>query len=58
MKPQETSHKFLQESLTMLIDKYTFTKDDLLVVAAGNFGRSYGVSYTEIGTIENLLVNL
>jgi pyruvate kinase len=58
MKPQETSHKFLQEALTTLIDKYTFTKDDLLVVAAGNFGRSYGVSYTEIGTIENLMGNL
>ncbi len=58
MKPQETSHKFLQETLTTLIDKYTFTKDDLLVVAAGNFGRSYGVSYTEIGTIENLMENI
>lgn len=58
MKPQETSHEFLQEALTTLIDKYIFTKDDLLVVAAGNFGRSYGVSYTEIGTIENLMGNL
>lgn len=58
MEPKETSHEFLSEALTTLIDKYTFTKDDLLVIVAGNFGRSYGVSYTEIGTIENLLVNL
>lgn len=58
MEPKETSHEFLSEALTTLIDKYTFTKNDLLVIVAGNFGRSYGVSYTEIGTIENLLGNL
>ncbi|MBU8893732.1 MAG: pyruvate kinase [Bacteroidales bacterium] len=58
MVPQETSHKFLSEALTNLLNKYTFNKDDLIVVAAGNFGRSNGVSYTEIGTIENLMGNL
>lgn len=58
MKPQKTSHKFLQESLTNLVNKYTFNQNDLIVVAAGNFGRSLGVSYTEVGTIENLLGNL
>ncbi len=58
MHPKETSHEFLSEALTNLITNYTFTKDDLLVVAAGNFGRSYGVSYTEIATLENLLGNL
>ncbi|MCK5168854.1 MAG: pyruvate kinase [Bacteroidales bacterium] len=58
MKPKETSHEFLSEALTNLINTYTFTKDDIFVVTAGNFGRSYGVSYTEIGTMENLLVNL
>ncbi len=58
MDPKETSHEFLSEALTNLIENYTFTKDDLLVVAAGNFGRSYGVSYTEIGTLENLMGNL
>jgi len=58
MKPKETSHEFLSEAITGLIHKYTFTKDDLFVVAAGNFGRSYGVSFTEIGTLENLMGNL
>lgn len=58
MEPKETSHEFLSEALRYLISNYTFTKDDLLVVAAGNFGRSYGVSYTEIGTLENLMENL
>jgi pyruvate kinase len=58
MEPKETSHEFLSEALTNLIENYTFTKDDLLVVAAGNFGRSVGVSFTEIGTLENLMGNL
>jgi pyruvate kinase len=58
MKPKETSHEFLSEALTNLINKYPFTKDDLFVVAAGNFGRSYGVSFVEIGTLENLMGNL
>lgn len=58
MEPKETSHEFLSEALTNLIENYTFIKDDLLVVAAGNFGRSVGVSFTEIGTLENLMGNL
>jgi len=58
MELQETSHKFLLEALTNLIDKYTFHQDDLIVVAAGNFGRGYGVTYTEIGAVANLMANL
>jgi pyruvate kinase len=58
MELKETSHQFLSEALNNVIHNYKFCKDDLFVVAAGNFGRSYGVSYTEIGTLENLLGNL
>lgn len=58
MEPKDTSHEFLSEALTKLIENQTFMKDDVLVVAAGNFGRSYGVSFTEIGTLENLMGNL
>jgi pyruvate kinase len=58
MEPKETSHEFLSVALTNLINNYPLSKDDLFVVAAGNFGRSYGVSYTEIGTLENLMGNL
>lgn len=58
MKLKETSHEFLSEALTNIFNTYPITKDDLIVVAAGNFGRSYGVSYTEIGTLENLMGNL
>jgi len=58
MDPKSTSHEFLREAITNLLDKYTFDQEDLIVVAAGNFGRSMGVSYNEIGTIKNLLGNL
>jgi len=58
MELKETSHEFLSESLNSIIRNHTFTKDDLFVVAAGNFGRSYGVSFVEIGTLENLMGNL
>ena len=58
MVPRETSHEFLNEALTNLVNKYTFNQDDVVVVIAGNFGRSYGVSYTEIGTVGNLMGHL
>jgi len=58
MELKETSHEFLLEALTSLINKHTFEPDDLIVVAAGNFGRSMGVSYIEIGTVEKLMGNL
>ena len=58
MELKETSHEFLLEALTNLINKHTFSKDDLIVVIAGNFGRSLGASYTEIGTVGNLMGHL
>lgn len=57
MQPKETTHEFLSEALTNLKSNYPFSKDDLFVVVAGNFGRSNGVSFTEIGTLENLMEN-
>ncbi|MFO8234019.1 MAG: pyruvate kinase [Bacteroidales bacterium] len=58
MKPRETSHEFLLDAIDHLQDAYHFNNDDLLVVLAGNFGRSYGASYIEIGTIKNLVGHL
>ena len=55
MSPKDTSHEFLLEALTNLLNEQTLNKDDLIVVVAGNFGRSFGASYTEISTIENLM---
>jgi pyruvate kinase len=55
MSPKDTSHEFLLEAFTNLLNEQTLNKDDLIVVVAGNFGRSFGASYTEISTIENLM---
>lgn len=55
MKPRETSHEFLKHAITNLKKTHHFCDTDLVVVVAGNFGRSAGASYIEIGSLENLL---
>ncbi|MDA3780769.1 MAG: pyruvate kinase [Bacteroidales bacterium] len=55
MEPRETSHEFLSEALSKLLDKNTFKADDIIVVIAGNFGRSYGASFIEVGTVNKLI---
>jgi pyruvate kinase len=58
MESKETSHEFLLEALTSLINKQQLNHNDLIVVTAGNFGRTMGVSYIEIGTAGKLMGNL
>lgn len=58
MDPHETSHEFLFDAIKHLEEDHDFCKDDTLVVIAGNFGRSYGASYIEIGTLKNLIGHL
>ena len=58
MESKETSHEFLLEALTSLINKKQLNQDDLIVVTAGNFGRTMGVSYIEIGTAGKLMGKL
>jgi pyruvate kinase len=58
MEPRDTSHEFLLDALTGLLDRHTFDPDDRIVVIAGNFGRGYGASYIEIGTVSNLIGHL
>ena len=55
MNPRETSHEFLQEAINLLKTNYDFDDKDLVVVTAGNFGRNFGVTFIEIGTLDNLL---
>lgn len=55
MKPDLTSHEFLQTALTRLIEEKRFDEDSLITVLAGNFGSDYGASYVEISTAKNLL---
>jgi len=46
---------FIKSALKNLMHKKTFNKDNLVVVVAGNFGRSTGASYMEIATVKNML---
>lgn len=55
MKPDLSSHEFLQAALTRLIKEKYFTKNCLITVLAGNFGSDSGASYVEISTASNLL---
>jgi pyruvate kinase len=55
MKPDLSSHEFLQEALTYLLDGKYISRDDLITVLAGNFGSEAGASYVEISTAHNLL---
>jgi pyruvate kinase len=55
MKPDLTSHEFLDTALTQLLSENRFEEDSLITVLAGNFGSNNGASYVEISTAKNLL---
>jgi pyruvate kinase len=55
MEPRDTSHEFVQQAVCSLKKEGVVKDKSLVVVAAGNFGRSTGVSYIEIGTVANIL---
>jgi pyruvate kinase len=55
MKPDLSSHEFLETALNRLLAENRFKKDDLITVLAGNFGSNNGASYVEISTAKNLL---
>lgn len=55
MQPHDTSHEFLSKSLNRLIEKQHLNIEDMIVVVAGNFGRSVGASFIEIGSIQHLI---
>ena len=46
---------FIKNALNNLIHKKTFNKENIVLIIAGNFGRSSGASYIEIATVKNLL---
>lgn len=58
MKPRDTSHEFLLNTINHLKEDHEITEEDLVVIIAGNFGRGYGASYIEIGTVKNLVGHL
>ena len=55
MEPRNTADDFLQHALSKLIDNKCLTKDSLIVVLAGNFGRSQGATFVEISNVEHLI---
>ncbi len=55
MKPDLTSHEFLETALNQLLSENRFKEDSLITVLAGNFGSDNGASYVEISTAKNLL---
>jgi pyruvate kinase len=58
MKPRDTSHEFLLDTINHLKEDHNIKEEDLVVILAGNFGRGYGASYIEIGTVKNLVGHL
>lgn len=55
MKPRDITHEFVGDALSRLLGEGSLSEHDLVVVVAGNFGRSGGVSFVEIGSVRNLL---
>ncbi len=55
MEPRETSHEFIQEALNVLLADKLLKEKHNVVIAAGNFGRSAGVTYIEIGTVKDII---
>jgi len=49
-----THNGFIKESLLVLYEQKLIKKDDLVVILGGNYGISYGASFIEISTVENL----
>ena len=50
----ENHDEFLKQALDNLTNKASFGEDDLVVVVAGNFGKTGGTSLMEIGSIKEL----
>lgn len=55
MEPQKSSHEFLQKALKRYSNKKNFSNDNLILVIAGNFNRSKGANFIEIGTVKDLM---
>ncbi len=55
MEPEQITHEFVGKALGLLRDENVLRPEDQVVVVGGNFGRSKGVSFVEIGSVENLM---
>jgi pyruvate kinase len=55
MEPLDITHEFIGRALERLLEDGLLSREDRVVVVAGNFGRSRGVSFVEAGSVANLL---
>ncbi len=55
MEQEQKSHEFIGKALDQLQRENVLQQSDMVVVLAGNFGRSKGASFVEIGSVENLM---
>lgn len=55
MEPEHVTHEFVGKALGLLLSENVLQLTDMVVVVGGNFGRSKGVSFVEIGSVENLI---
>jgi pyruvate kinase len=55
MEARENSLEFVNETLGTLLKQKYLSKEDLVVVVAGNFGTHHGASFIEISTVKNML---
>lgn len=55
MEAGHLNHDFVGNALHQLRSEGIFSDQDRVVIVAGNFGRSRGVSFVEIGTVDNLI---
>ncbi|MEA3265646.1 MAG: pyruvate kinase [Candidatus Fermentibacteria bacterium] len=55
MEPEHITHEFIGKALGLLKEDNLLQLTDMVVIVGGNFGRSKGVSFVEIGSVENLI---
>ncbi len=55
MQPEQITHRFVGKALLQLQGEIDLSDDDMVAVVGGNFGRSKGVSFVEIGSVGNLI---
>lgn len=55
MEPEQITHEFVGSALKQLKNDNILNGEDMVVIVAGNFGRSKGVTFIEIGTVESLI---
>lgn len=54
MNPRDTAKEFITAALRNMLHSHMLSDEDVVVVLAGNYGKSQGASYIEISSVKNL----